>query len=156
MLIKKGYINTEEAEQIYRILKKHVPWNEGVKTRYGKTSRLQCSLDDCQLKIRLPLTNIISKILDRNVVLGIYLNYYRNGNDYCPKHKHTDTKQMIISLGSTRVMKINNVDYEINSGDVVLFDDEEHSIDRIKEDGESRECMEGRISIAVFYVDIST
>lgn len=93
-----------------------------MKTRYGKTSRLQCSLDDCQLKIRLPLT----KILDRN------------GNDYCPKHKHTDTKQMIISFELTRLTKINNVDYEINSGHVILFDDEEHSIDRIKEDSE---CM---------------
>jgi len=32
------------------------------------------------------------------VILGVYFNLYRDGTDFCPRHRHLDTQQLIISL----------------------------------------------------------
>lgn len=152
MTIIRNYLNLYQSRNIYGILKENVPWNEGVKTRNGSISRMQCHVSECDLKIQEFLNDLMVKTLklhvkDKTTIVSIYLNYYRDNSDYCPKHRHTDTKQMILSLGCTRKINIDGLDYTINSGDLIFFDDEVHSIPKSKILKE-----EGRISIAVFYV----
>ncbi len=48
------------------------------------------------------------------VLIGdIYLNYYKNGTDFCPGHSHRGSRQVVISLGTTRVLKVGKKDYAI-------------------------------------------
>lgn len=150
MHIARNYILKEAADKLFKVLEKEVPWNNGIITKYGGVSRLQANIDECNNEISTFLTDLVTKILSDKyknfTIFGVYLNYYRDGSDYCPKHRHTDTKQMIISLGSKRTINIDDIDYDIDSGDIIFFDSEQHSIRKKNKEKSSR------ISIATFYI----
>jgi hypothetical protein len=77
-------------------------------------------------------------------ILGVYINYYRDGNDWTPNHSHPKQVQLIISLGATRTLTIGKKDYLMESGDVAIFGSSIHGIRK------EPEVKEGRISIATF------
>ncbi len=78
------------------------------------------------------------------VVDHVYVNYYRDGNDFCPTHRHKGTEQIIISLGATRRLHVGKRYFELDDGDVIVFGSSNHGVPQ--ESG----VTEGRISIAVF------
>jgi len=78
------------------------------------------------------------------IVYGIYLNYYRNGEDYTPNHSHPGQKQVIISLGASRVLTMGKRSFVMNNGDVIVFGSAIHGIPK------DPNCQQGRISIAMF------
>ena len=89
-------------------------------------------------------------------VIGAFLNYYEDGNEYAPYHADKygcDT--CLLSLGTTRVLRYKenttkeNVDYILNSGDLLFIPNKinnnyKHSLLKTKKVNESR------ISILVF------
>jgi len=77
-------------------------------------------------------------------IVGCYLNYYENEKHYTPSHKHLKTIQIIISLGATRTLLINNKKYNSNNGDVFIFNEQIHGVPVEKNKNNSR------ISIALF------
>ena len=76
--------------------------------------------------------------------LGTYVNYYRDGNDFCPAHSHPGQIQLVISLGATRPLKVGAKIYNLESGDVIVFGSSTHSIEA------DSTIKDGRISIATF------
>jgi hypothetical protein len=138
-----------EARNLYELLVESVPWNDGVRTRQGKRSRAQCSLELTPDYVQESVMGFVERAFESvhgtvTVACSVYLNYYNNGNDFCPKHKHDETRQIIISLGGTRTMFINGIAHELTNGSVVAFGSEYHEIKR-------QPTSTGRISIAVFY-----
>ena len=81
-------------------------------------------------------------------VVGVFLNLYRTGEDYCPYHKDRyGTDNYTLSLGATRDFLIQSDDksetikYESASGDLYymansLHDNYKHSIPKRKKVGE--------------------
>lgn len=141
-------MKTDDADKIFEIFRDNIQWNTGIQTRYGNTTRMQASLFDCSpliTRFLIDLSTKIFKVLNISANLeSVYLNYYRDGNDYCPNHRHTDTKQLVISLGGSRIIKISNINYLVQSGSLVIFGHEYHSVDK-------QPNANPRISIALFY-----
>jgi len=77
-------------------------------------------------------------------VYGIYLNYYRNGEDWTPNHSHPGMKQVVISLGATRLLTMGKSSYAMNNGDAIVFGSGIHGVPK------DPTCTTGRISIALF------
>jgi hypothetical protein len=57
----------------------------------------------------------------------VYLCYYRDGNDVCPMHSHP-FKQITLSIGSERTMKVENKQVKLESGTIIFLDGEKHGI----------------------------
>lgn len=138
----------DESMSLYEFIRDNSPWNSGILSRTG-VSRLQCHLSDCIQDVQDVVLNLVRIVLQKyeyvNTILGIYMNYYRNGSDYCPRHQHRGTKQIIISLGCNRPLNINGRNYPIQSGFCISFGEEYHSLNKCS-------VNEGRISIAIFYI----
>lgn len=138
----------DESMSLYIFIRDNSPWNSGILSRTG-VSRLQCHLSDCIQAVQYVVLSLVrtavQKYGDVTAILGVYMNYYRNGNDYCPRHQHRGTKQIIISLGCNRPLTIAGRNYPVPSGFCISFGEEYHSLNK---------CLvnEGRISIAIFYV----
>lgn len=148
MSLYKKFISNESSLNYLNLIRDSSSWSEGIKSRKG-VSRLQCPyhiLPDYIQEIILELVNDAFTQLNY-ICIGIdsiYLNYYRDGNDFCPKHQHLGTKQLLISLGSERNLYIGNKLYKLESGSVITFGEEYHYIKKEENMGE-------RISIVVFY-----
>ena len=70
-----------------------------------------------------------STIIDGSTLIPIelFLCYYSSGNEICPMHKHS-CRQLTLSLGSPRVMKINTRDIMLNHGDLIYLHGQKHGI----------------------------
>jgi len=147
-------INEEQSMKSFNTLKNKVQWHAGIKSRGRETRKAyQCPLlsdNPMDIKIR----ELVLKCVDRCVqsesviIQGIYLNYYRDGDDWTPQHNHPGTMQLIMSFGATRELKIGSKSYDIKSGDVILFGEQKHGIPK------NPSIKESRISIAVFLTPI--
>ena len=145
-------INKKIATQLYTFLKNNIEWDEGVKSRKGFT-RLAKALSYSSLlrvledypEVVVEIVETIDKYCIRKQCVGVYLNYYQDGNSWTPNHKHNDTSQIIVSLGATRTLKVGNKELKSKNGDIIVFGSSMHGI--AKEDVE-----EGRISIALFMI----
>ncbi len=88
-------------------------------------------------------------LLDINLlILEVYLNYYKNGDDYTPSHSHPKQIQCVISFGKTRTFILGKKKYRLGNGDVIFFGSSSHSIPKSKTKRE-------RISIATFSLKLS-
>jgi len=95
-------------------------------------------LDNCIIKVLSTINNTQSQIY------GIYLNYYRNGEDWTPNHSHPGMKQIVISLGADRILTMASNRYNMSNGDVIVFGSSIHGVPK------DPNCKTGRISIAMF------
>ncbi len=131
---------------------KNIQWVDGIKSRNGFT-RKECSMNFGEDVI---LDKIIFDVMDflecqtvkpikinLSNLRGIYLNYYRNGNDYTPNHSRKNTHQLIISLGVSRTLNVGKRSFVTKNGDVIFFGSSVHGVPK-------EQCNEERISIAVF------
>lgn len=146
----KNVLDNLEATELYNDLLNTIEWRDGVKSKKEGFTRLAytISIEELVEKRKHVLEVIYRSIaalnLDGAKIYNIYLNYYRNGNDFTPNHSHKNSKQIIISLGATRTLKVGSKDYKMNNGDVIIFGSSIHGVPK------EPEITEGRISIAVF------
>lgn len=149
-------LNYDESIYLRNFLIDNVQWGDGIKTRYGNFTRYQSHLVSCcdvvQHEVIKALEKGLSQVclsFDTIEVEGIYLNYYRDGKDYCPNHKHNDSKQMILSLGAVRKLNIRINEkmehFQLQSGSVLFFGDQEHGMTS------QQSINESRISVVLFF-----
>lgn len=139
-------LDSDYANSLYFHLVENIEWIDGIKTRTGQLTRKACPVEPTQDPILLDVISKVAKKIGYTKLLinGIYLNYYRDGNDYTPTHSHPNRKQLVISLGATRKLKVGNKEYAMNNGDAIVFGSAPHGIPK------EPDCKEGRISIALF------
>lgn len=167
-------LEERDATSLYTLLKEGIEWEDGVRTRNGGFTRKAkvVDLDSPTMELLLPYiipcigqtaTARLEKKIGRRmteqdvsakqalfkyVVLGVYLNYYEDGEMYTPSHVHRDQHQLIISLGATRTLHVGSKSYEMESGSAIFFGSATHGVPR------EPTIKEGRISIAVFMSSI--
>lgn len=148
--------DSETADFAYDHLVNTIEWEDGVKSRRTgftrKAKAIHFNSDEIVQNLILGALSMIDDPANRAQdefsgqkfgIGGIYLNWYRDGNDYTPSHSH-DTCQLIISLGATRTLKVGNTNFLSGNGDIIVFGKSLHGVPK------EPEVEEGRISIAVF------
>lgn len=138
-----SFLPEEQAWNYYYTLLNNFQWTDGI-----KNTRKAChyKIGTWDLLDEL-IYNSIKQLYDQSeheIILGIYMNYYRDGNDYTPSHTHPKQKQVIISLGATRILQIGSKEYKMKNGDIACFGSSSHGI------AKDPLCKDGRISIAIF------
>lgn len=124
----KRLIPEDQAWCLYYTLKDQLPWADGIKGRkavhysMGMLPELDDLILNCIKQTCLKQEN------DQETILGVYINYYRDGNDFTPNHIHKLQKQLIISLGETRTLTVSNKDYNMENGDVAIFGSSTHGV----------------------------
>jgi hypothetical protein len=138
-------LDPDMATGLYYSLEEGIAWEEGIRSRSGFTRKAK----SIELSEYPDLESIVVKVIrdltDRNyVILGTYLNYYVDGNMYTPNHTHPGTCQLVISLGATRTLNLENKSYEMSNGDAIIFGSSVHGVPK------DPTVTKGRISIATF------
>lgn len=149
----KGEIPDDQAKELFTFLKEAIPWGLGVPSRrHAGITRLAYPLEYRDLK-SLCSAPVISKIESaisehsiRKEIAGVYLNYYRNGNDWTPNHTHPGSSQLVLSLGTIRKFAYGKKEFNVFNGDILLFGSGLHGVP--KDDS----VEDGRISIALFLI----
>ena len=137
-------IDSSRATSIYSHLKDSVSWEEGVRSKSGFTRLAKAmQLGDDQIIDEL-IVDVMNQIRYEGVLLGIYLNYYKDGTHYTPNHSHPGTQQIIISLGTTRTLTVGKTKYSMANGDVAIFGGSIHGVPK------EPAVTQGRISVALF------
>ena len=146
----KGLIPKEYGDEAYEYLRETIEWEDGVKSKKGFTRKAKPLMKGQNEIIDGIIEYVEARVdfkVEGGVIWGIYLNYYQNGEDYTPNHRH-DSCQLIISLGGARTLKIGQKEYLMESGDVCIFGKSIHGVPK------EPERTEGRISIACFIYQI--
>lgn len=138
-------IEGDRAMATFEYLKDNMAWIDGVRSRNGFTRKARpMVLGEDEVLDKIIVDTISALGMSDVGVHGIYLNYYRNGEDYTPNHSHPGMKQVVISLGATRTLTISNKSYPLNNGDVIIFGSSIHGVPK------DPTCTDARISIALF------
>ena len=155
-LFKERILHMDTATELYDYLKNEVKWEDGIRSRKGFTRKAKSV--DTESKIFIELSGYLniayegltgSSLESDYFVLGIYLNYYENGEMYTPNHSHPGTQQLILSLGATRTLNVGKKSFNMSNGSAILFGSAVHGVKKEK-------VNDGRISIATFMVPRNT
>lgn len=136
-------LSVEIATAAYTELRDTVQWQEGVRSKQGFTRLARGFLPGENATVDELICLTLHKLALDVKLLGIYVNYYKDGEHWTPNHAHPGTKQIIISLGATRTLSIANREYAMGNGDVAIFGSATHGIKK------ESEVTAGRISIAL-------
>ncbi len=150
----KAHINQESSNRLYDYLKDNVIWSDGIRSKNGHTrsaaayalNKFLAFIDDFP-EIIANIMDVIDKYSERKHCAGLYLNYYKNGNDWTPNHTHPGTTQIVISLGETRTFNYGKTTIPSQNGDILVFGSGLHGVPK------EPVVTEGRISIALFMTD---
>lgn len=151
--VYRGLIDEKESKEMYKYIKKSVKWKNEIKSRGKNDTRKSCAYpfptynpenEDSTISQFIISVFCKLKLPDNLEHLGVYLNYYKNGNDFTPSHSHQGQLQVVISLGATRKLIISKKEYYLKSGDVIVFGSSVHSVPK------ESDVKRGRISIATF------
>jgi hypothetical protein len=139
-------LTADHATALFEYLKDNIEWENGIMSRvHGFTRKakpMQLGMDQV---LDSTIAAVFEKMgIDSAGIYGVYLNYYRDGNDFTPAHSHPGLKQIVISLGATRTLTMGSSSYEMKNGDVIIFGSSIHGVPK------DPECKDGRISIALF------
>ncbi len=140
--------DTTRCWDVFIKLVDNIEWHDSIKTGRGSGYSTRKAF---HYKIGMipEVDDLISESLEvfgysNRSVYGVYLNYYRDGNDHTPTHVHKDTNQIVISLGAKRILMVGKASYHLDHGDIIAFGSSQHGVPKILAPvGE-------RISIAVF------
>lgn len=77
------------------------------------------------------------------IFLEMFVNYYQDGNYSTPMHRHR-CRQITLSLGTKRILKVNTKNVTMDSGDIIFLHQEKHGI--LKDSS-----IEPRISFNLFF-----
>lgn len=142
---KKSALSENVANIFYKFFVTKIKWDEGIRSKNGFT-RLAKMLP---VGVFPELDNLCYNVLNNMglnyTILGIYLNYYKDGEMYTPNHSHKGTKQLVISLGAMRELTVGKKTFEMENGDAIVFGSSIHGVPKSK-------TKEGRISIATFMI----
>jgi hypothetical protein len=147
-----GLVAKDYADSLYIHLRDNTQWIDGIKSVKGFTRKAKplCMGDDDSVDYIInTVCTAVKKHCDGYTLEGIYLNYYRDGNDWTPSHNHPGQRQIIISLGATRTLIVGKKAYLQGSGDVTVFGSSNHEVPK------ELDIKEGRISIALFFTPTS-
>lgn len=141
----KNILDQDRAYVLYYMLKDGIVWEEGIRSKKGFTRKAKALNKNDIIEV----DNIIAEVLQKMTktkynIIGIYLNYYEDGNMWTPNHSHPGTHQLVISLGATRTLNIAKKNYIMENGDAIIFGSSIHGIPK------DESIKEGRISIATF------
>lgn len=136
----------DHAIALYEYFKDNIAWEDGIRSRiHGFTRKarpMQLGMDPV---LDTTITTVLTMMkIHQAGVYGVYLNYYRNGDDFTPNHSHPGMKQVVISLGASRRLTMGASGYDMRNGDVIVFGSATHGVPK------DPQCKEGRISIALF------
>lgn len=150
----------KEADTLYELFQTNLLWEDGIySNRAARVSRkAYIPFQDMpnfneEPEEKSPMDILLEETVanclkavgrDSHYVYGTYVNYYRDGTDFCPAHSHKGQVQMVLSLGATRSFHIGDKIYPMNSGDCIVFGSSTHSIPI------EPTVQNGRISIAAF------
>lgn len=141
----RSLFSEREALELMKCCADNLEWVEGVRSKNGFTRLASTFQPGENEKLDSAIARAFSVCdMEKTTLLGIYVNLYRDGNDYTPNHRHPKQKQVVISLGETRTLVVGSKSYELKSGDVIVFGSSVHGIPKEPE----RKGM--RISIATF------
>jgi len=145
---QKGVIEKKDARRLYVKLRENIEWEEGIRSKKGFTRLAKALAPGVNKEIDDVIKSALEALIPgkRYYIMGIYLNYYKDGQCWTPNHKHEGTHQLVISLGATRTLCVGKKDYEMENGDAIVFGSSIHGIP--KDDSQRR----GRISIATFMI----
>lgn len=148
-IYKKGVFDSDECVAMYEYLKENISWDDGIPSRIHGFTRKAKTLS---ISVDSSIKNFVCRAIGAcnhpqlliDNVLGVYLNYQRDGNDYTPNHSHKNSIQLVIAFGATREFIIGSKKYMMESGDVIVFGSSIHGVPK------NPEIKDGRISIATF------
>ncbi len=140
----KQALDNDTASAYFDFLNTNLEWEDGIKkTRKAKAINI----------VEYPeIQHLVLSLMDKHspiknmTLLGIYVNLYRDGNDWAPSHRHLGQMQFIISLGQTRALKVGTKTYDMDHGDLCIFGSASHSL--LKDPS----ITKPRISLAVFTI----
>ena len=144
---EKEFIHGDVADELFNHLRDSIDWDDSIYSRKEKSITRKGKAIDLDSYDDEKLLSVIFLVLEHynvSIIHGVYLNYYRDGNDFTPVHKHEATNQIIISLGCTRTLTVGKKEYQIGNGDIMYFGSSLHGIKK------DTECNDERISIAIF------
>src|SRR3989337_3037971 len=121
---KNNVMDENIADYLFNYLAQEVKWVEGIRSRNGFTRKAHMvSKDTVLFEELIPyVNNALGQLTETKYnILGLYLNYYENGNMYTPNHSHKGTHQLVISLGTTRVLDVGKKHYNMGNGDAIIF-----------------------------------
>lgn len=141
----KKILAEDHALALFCMLKENIQWDEGIRSKRGFTRKAKALASGDIPEVDYIIADILEKLGKTNyLLLGIYLNYYENGDMWTPNHTHPGTHQLVISLGATRTLFVGKKDYKMENGDAIIFGSSIHGIPK------EETVIEGRISIATF------
>lgn len=148
-------IDEETADMAFEYIKNNTEWVDGIYSRRSRRVSRKAyhvsmfggnDIDDFILSLVIDCLNKTG-IRDKYKLLGTYVNYYRDGNDFTPSHSHKGQIQLVISLGVNRELIVGSKTYNIGNGDVIVFGSSTHSVPA------DNTITESRISIATFMTE---
>lgn len=147
---KNNVLDNDISNYLFQDLKTSINWQAGIKSKKGFTRKAY--VVSCNDKLFQELIPYVQECLNKltkqsYAILGLYLNFYENGEMYTPNHCHKGTHQLVISLGNTRTLIVGKKEYIMNNGDAILFGSTIHGVPKEK-------TNLGRISIATFMIPI--
>lgn len=155
--VHKRYLDADQADFYYNVLAALLPW-----TTFAPSPRSRLvhqwdpssdsAIDNLIVGLVQPLEHRFGVR-----VQGVFLNYYRNGEDYCPYHRDTyGCDVWTLSLGGTRDFLVKpdrtgtkSTKWTLESGDLYLMKRQLHQTYR--HSIPARKGMnQGRISVVFF------
>ena len=110
-------LKDDEAWMYYYTLLHEFQWTDGIKNTRKACHYEMGTWDLLDKLIIQSIKNLYDKS-ETEFILGVYMNFYRDGNDHAPAHSHPKQKQVIISLGATRTLQIGTKHYNMKNGDI--------------------------------------
>lgn len=153
-ILTKRFI--DNGDEIFTNLKDEIKWKKSQSGQRNICSLYHYTCGFTQYNKHIEnLINIFFEHFQRKIV-GVFLNYYENGNDHVEYHSDTykhDTA--LLSVGCTRMIRFKNnlsgkkIDYNLDCGDLLYFQDAvnenyRHTISK-------QNTNLGRISILFFF-----
>lgn len=143
----ENFIDEKTASNIYDYLANNTEWENGIPSKHGFTrlAKNMGDLDSFPFEIQAIIKSAIAKYYSTTVdLLGIYMNYYKDGSHFTPNHSHQGTDQLVLSFGATRTLTVGKKSFKLGNGDLILFGSSIHGIPK------DPNVSTGRISIATF------
>src|SRR5579872_2316870 len=89
-----GIVDSQTAIEVYNYLRDNIEWEDGSRSKKGYTRKIRLiSLGDDSI-VDTVIENVMIRLcIDKSKIKSLYLDYYRNSNDWCPNRTHKNTKQ---------------------------------------------------------------
>jgi hypothetical protein len=143
----KSVLDNESANELFQYLKNSIQWQEGIRSRKGFTRKAKPLEYGENTKVDNAIDKALQKFKNKYNILGVYLNYYEDGNMWTPNHTHKGTQQLVLSLGCKCDLIIGKNTFTMENGSAIIFGSSIHGVPK------DPSVTQGRISIATFMTD---